>query len=292
MKTGMQTHASRLADASAQFAPRSAQLSEQLARLRLSEDDPETALRIIEACSDMTASLRLVRAVCLWLVGDRIESHLDLHQWATKSSAPLDARLLLALIEMQLGDVDRSTDLLQKNLRSFEDPRTVEALILVYLLTGRHEQAQLWAQRLRCASPKGAAVVEADPLLQSLGMPGLSALAQPTENHIADLALELIFVEPAIAALVAAQEIQQDWQTIQTLARAIERALPDLSDISTGMYAMAKLSLLQDKPVDARRWAESGLAENPMSAPLAILIQEFSLAETDDSSIPPREQAA
>ena len=281
---GMWAHAQRLADAARSLAPQCARLSEQLARLRLTEHDPETALRIIEGCRTRPASLRLLRAVCLWLTGQRIETHLDLHRWSAKASAPLDARLLLALIEWRLGDAERSIQALHQNLRHLEDPRTLEALILIDLLNDRPDRAETWAQRLRRVSHMGAGAPEVDPMLRSLGLPGLTEEAEPTDEQAANLAMELICFEPAIDVLVAAQQRCLHTPTARQLAPAIERALPDLGDASAAMLALARLSLLQGQSSEARRWAERGLAENPMSAPLTIMLRELSQADPQDSA--------
>ncbi len=308
MNAGLWDHAERLADAAGRLAPDCARLSEQMARLRLTRGDAETALRIVEGCRTMPASLRLLRAVCLWLVGERIEVHLDLHRWSAKAAAPLDARLLLGLIELRLGDVDRSIEALQRNLRHLEDPRTLEALILVHLLNDRPDQADAWAQRLRCGRHLGDVAPEADPLLRSLGMPGLPDEAEPTQEHVANLAMELICFEPAIDVLVAAQHSRFHLPTVRLLAPAIAKALPDLNDASAGMHALARLSLLRGQRQEAKRWAERGLAQNPMSAPLAIMLRELSesdpqapaglaadgadLPPSDQSGVPPQEKAA
>ena len=300
MNARLWDHAERLADAAGRLAPNCARLSEQWARLRLIRGEAETALRIVDGCRTMPASLRLLRAECLWLVGERFEAHLDLHRWSAKAAAPLDARLLLALIELQLGDVDRSIEALQRNLRHLEDPRTLEALILVHLLNDRPDQAEAWAQRLRCRRHLGDAAPEADPMLRSLGMPGLPYEAEPTVEDVANLAMELICFEPAIDVLVAAQHSQLHLPTVRLLAPAIAQALPDLNDASAGMYALARLSLLQGQRQEARRWAERGLAQNPMSAPLAIMLRELSQADpqtpaelrADGAGLSPQEKAA
>ena len=278
----MWAHAQRLADAGGRLAPQCARLAEQLARLRLVEHDAETALRIIESCRTMPSSLRLLRAVCLWLIGEGIETHLDLHRWSAKASAPLDARLLLALIEWRLGDADRAIQTLHQNLRHLEDPRTIEALILIHLLSDRPDRAEEWAQRLRRVSHMGAVAPEADPLLRSLGMPGVTEEAEPTDDQVANLAMELICFEPAIDVLVAAQKSRLHIPTVRLLARAIEWALPDLGDASAGMHALARLSMLQGRRSEAKQWAERGLSENPMSAPLAIMVGELSQSDPQE----------
>lgn len=185
-------------------------------------------------------------------------------------------------------------------MRHLEDPRTLEALILVHLLNDRPDQAEAWAQRLRCRRHLGDAAPEADPMLRSLGMPGLPDEAEPTEEDVANLAMELICFEPAIDVLVAAQHSQLHLPTVQLLAPAIAQALPDLNDVSAGMHALAKLSLLQDQRQEARQWAERGLAQNPMSAPLAIMLRELSQTDpqtpaelrVDGAGLSPQEKAA
>ena len=100
--------AQRLADASSRLAPDNARLSEQLARLKLIQGDPETALAIVESCNTLPASLRLLRAVCQWLLGSKVDTHLDLLQWSKQASAPMDTRLFLALIDWKAGDLQES----------------------------------------------------------------------------------------------------------------------------------------------------------------------------------------
>ena len=138
----------------------------------------------------------------------------------------------------------------------------------------------------------GAVAREVDPLLRSLGMPGLTDEAEPTAGQVANLTMELVCFEPAIEVLVAAQQRRLHLPTVRLLAVAIERALPDLGDASAGMLALARLMLLQGQQHEARRWAHRGLAENPMSAPLAIMLRELSQADPQDAAELPPDGAA
>ncbi|MHC4416294.1 MAG: hypothetical protein ACYS0G_13520 [Planctomycetota bacterium] len=272
---GRWEHADRLAARAARLAPRHARLAESLARLRLAQDDPETALRIIDGCRTRPASLRLLRASCLLLLGARAEAHVDLHRWSGRASAPLDARVLLGLLEWQRGDDAAAVQTLQRNLRHLQDPRTLQALLLISVHRGRAPQAEMWAQRLRAACATGAADQggpDVEILLASLGLPGARRDAEPTPDEINALALGLITCEPALGALVEAQRRRPHLPTVRLIRQALARALCDLSDAAAGFEAMARLSMMLGDEAAARHWAKRGLAENPMSVPLALLL--------------------
>ena len=273
---GLWDHADRLARSAAPLATGYPRLVEPLARLRLAQGDPETALRMIETCRTPPASLRMLRATCLLFLGSRTEAHLDLYRWSARASAPLDARLLLGLMERDGKDATAVRTLL-RNLRHLEDPRTLQALLLISTQRGRPEQAEVWAGRLRNGGPGGSegAAEISDLMLQSLGMPGLRADTEPTADQANALAMELITFEPAIATLTEAQRRRPHLPTALLLARAIEQALPDLSDQATALHAMARLSVLLGDYEAARSWARQGLAANPMSATLVLLVEEL-----------------
>ncbi len=273
---GMWDHADRLARTAAPLATGYPRLVEPIARLRLAQGDPETALRMIETCRTPPASLRMLRATCLLFLGSRTEAHLDLYRWSARASAPLDARLLLGLLERDGQDATAVRTLL-RNLRHLEDPRTLQALLLISTQRGRPEQAEVWAGRLRTGGRSGSegAAEISDLMLQSLGMPGLRADTEPTTDQANALAMELITFEPAITTLTEAQRRRPHLPTAFLLARAIEQALPDLSDQSSALHAMARLSVLLGDVETARGWAQQGLAANPMSAALVLLVEEL-----------------
>jgi tetratricopeptide (TPR) repeat protein len=272
MALGLWEHADRLARTAASLAPGHARLSEPLARLRLAQGDPETALQVIDGCRSLPASLRLLRATCRLQLGARPEAQLDLQRWGTRSSAPLDARLLLGLLEWRDGD-DAANRTLLRNLKHLEDPRTLQALLLVSLHGGRDEQAASWAQRLRICYAGGATGGQTiDVMLESLGLPGVQRDAEPTREQVAALAMELITFEPAIETLTEAQHRKPHAPTMTLIRRAIEQALPDLCDTASALFQLARLSLLAGDPESSRHFAQRGLEENPMSAPLAMLL--------------------
>lgn len=276
MALGLWDHADRLADSAAKLAPGCARLAEALARLRLAQSRPETALGIIDACRAKPASLRMLRATCLLHVGAGPEAQIDLQRWSTRSSAPLDARLLLGLLERRHDD-DAAIATLLRNLRHLEDPRTLAALLLVNVNRGRLEQAATWARRLRHCSAAGATAgeMDVDVMLQSLGMPGVQPDAECTPEQVHALAMELITFEPAIGVLTEAQRRRPHLPTIRLLRRAVEQALPDVGDLPAALEALARLSMMLDDRGAAEMFARRGLVENPMSASLTLLLEEL-----------------
>jgi tetratricopeptide (TPR) repeat protein len=276
MALGQWDHADRLARTAASLAPGYARLAEPLARLRLAQGDPETALRIIESCDTLPASLRMLRAACNLFLGARGEADIDLHRWSARASAPLDARLLLGLLEWRLNP-DDAVSTLKQNLKHLEDPRTLQALMLVCLHRGRREQADAWAERLRtgCAGLGAGATGTTDLMLRSLTMPGVRRDEQPTADQVNALAMELITFEPAIGTLAAAQCRRTHPPTVNLLRRAIEQALPDLCDRAAALQALARLAILAGDLEAARDFTQQGLEENPMSATLSMLLQEL-----------------
>ncbi len=272
MEMGLWDHADRLARRAAPLAHGYARLAEPLARLRLAQGDPETALRVIDASGDIPSSLRMLRVVCLLMAGARAEVDLDLHRWAQKSSAPLDCRLLLALLERH-RDPEAALRSLQRNLKHLEDPRTLQTLLLLAVLRQRPQQAEQWAGRLRRCG-RGDPLVT-DMLLQSLGLTALRSDAEPTADQVHALAMELIAFEPSIDVLTEAQRLRPDAFTVRLLRRAIEQATPDLAETAEALRALARLAMLEGDLVAARRFVERALAHNPMSAELALLLQQL-----------------
>ena len=273
---GLWDHADRMAKTAAPLAPDCPRLVEPLARLRLAQGDPETALRLIETCRTPPSSLRLLRATCLLFLGQRIDANLDLYRWSSRATAPLDARLLLGLLERGSDD-STAIRTLQRNLRHLEDARTLQALLLISAKRGRAEQTQTWTRRLAacCSAGGDEQAATTDLMLRSLGLTGLRDDAAPTTEQVNALAMELITSQSAIPALSEAQQRRPHPPTARLLASAIEQALPDLSNGPTALHALARLNVILGDQDAALRFAERGLAENPMSAALALLVNEL-----------------
>ncbi len=283
-------HADRLASVASRQAPGSSRLAEPVARLRLAQCEPEAALAVIDGArvevTPMPSSLRMLRTACLLCLGSRTEAQIDLHRWAAKRSAPLEARLLLALLEWQDRD-DAAIETLHDNMEQAEDPRTLQALMLIAVQRGRQGQAELWAHRLRTCAGAASSLPGADMMLRSLGMAGIQPNAEPSPQQTSALAMELIAFEPAIAALTEAQRRSPHLPTARLLRRAIEQALPDLDDAAGAYLALARLCLLLGEEESARDLARRGLDVQPMSAALALLLRQLSGASFAEAEADP-----
>jgi hypothetical protein len=267
---------------------RAAGLCERQARLCAVRGDASTALNIIDTTGHRTSSLRLLRAACLVQAGRRDEAHLELRQWAQRPSAPVAARSMLALLEWHDGDMTAACDALRTNLRQFEDPATLAALMLMHEVRGHTQQADRWAERLRTACAFSTEAPLYNRMLRSIGREPIdSAEPGPADAHIETLALELIAGEAAIPALVDAQRLKPQRAIGELLCAALERALPDLDDRAAAFIAIADLNELLGDVTAAIDWAERGAKECPMSAALARRLIELrsDSAEAYESSV-------
>lgn len=288
MSNGQRTRAALLADRATGLSPGHPRLAECLARFRLAQGRPETALRIIEGCGQPPASLRMLRAVCLILVGRRADAHADLLRWSERASAPLDARLLLGFLEWQLGDTPAALRAWRRNLRHLDDPRTIMALLLAAVQRDRPEQAELWARRLGTAGTAGPGP-EADLVLASLGLPRRRGACEFGPEQANALAIELMTAQRAIGPLVEAQRLAPHPPTARLVRDAIIEALDELGDRAAACEALTRLSLVLDEPDRAALWARRGLEANPMSATLALLVADLTAPAQPPAG---REQAA
>jgi hypothetical protein len=282
MSLGLWDHADRIARTASRLAPRSPRLTEPLARLRLAEGRPETALSIIAACQQQTASLRLLRAACLVQTGRKAEAHSDLMSWSRKSIAPLDARLMLGLLEWEMGDDHAATLALLRNLRHLEDPRTLELLVLIAVQQGRPQQIALWSRRLRECSAFGAGSSYLKLLFCSLLLESRSDRErQPTADQVGLLAAEITAAEQVIPALVEAQRRSPQRDVAMLLAQSIEYAYGDLTNQVAASESLARLALILDDAEAAARWADRAQALSPDAVSLTILAREMAGTRPD-----------
>jgi len=265
-----------IAESALRIAHQHPQLTERLARMRLGDGDAEGALDLIDASIEQTASLRLLRNVCLVQVGRRAEAHHDLARWVDEAPVPMDARLMLALLDWEAGNCDDAVAHLRDNLRQFEngDERTLTLLMCLAIERGRADQATTWAQQLRRCTWQRPTTGNVELIIASLNLPGWSAV-QPTEQQLDTLAMELIAAEPAIGAMVDALELEPDKAATELLAVGLERALPDLSDETRAIEALARLHVQLGRSVQALHWINLGLQRSPMSASLILLKRQL-----------------
>lgn len=274
VELGLWEHAEQVIQTAARLAQAHPRLSERIARFRLQQNHIDAALTVIESCQGHSASLRLLRAVCLIKLGRGREAHMDLHEWCRRPTAPLQARCMLALLEWQAGDMNAAAEALRQNLTQLEDPHTLTLLILLCVQQNKFEQAELWAQRLRQTSAFSDNNAETDILLRSLGMDGIHDDIKPTAQQIEMLAAELLANEDVIPALVVAQMHEPHPHQIQLQRASLECVLPELGDQVAAYVALVQLCRLMNDMDAAMHWAQRGLEQHPLSASLARLVVE------------------
>jgi hypothetical protein len=281
MDMGLWEHAERIAMNAERLGTKSTRLIERLARLRLARNEPDVALAIIDARwkgRELPSSVRLLRAACHVRMGTRDEAHTDLLRWARRSTAPLDARVMLALLEWEAGDTHGAALALLRNLRQLEDPCSLELLVLLAVAQGRTEQAEAWSSRLAEATAFDGATGTTSLLPCSVGVHHPPPAA-PTPEQIEMLAAEIASAEEVIPALVEAQRRCPRPTVNELLARAVANALPDLARPVVALEALARLALLRGSLDEARSWVERGLGLSPRSIPLEIVRLEIEAAD-------------
>lgn len=280
---GMFEQADRLAANALRLTIHSTRLADCVARLRLTQNNPEAAMAIVDACSKRSASMRLLRIACLLQLGRAAEAHLELNEWSAQSTAPLGARCMLALLDAAVGDCDGAATALSRNLKQVEDPATLELFTILSAADGRSEQAAEWAQRLRQASIVSRATIDIDLLCDSLDMP-MAAVAEPVAPsplQVATLAMELAASPQSLPVLVKRQEEQLQPMVAELLYRATQEAIIEMEESAAAYEALACLAHVLGRTDDAIDWARRGLDEHPMSAPLALLLARLQEASTE-----------
>lgn len=242
---------------------------EQAARADLAADRPEVALARLDTVSAPNASLRLLRDTCLVLLDRRAEAHADLHLWCKRNAAPLDARILLALLEWDAGETGAARSLLQRNVRHLADPRSVSLLLLDALERGDDPATQNELLHLTTWCRPARAVT--DVLRFSLGMARLPDPREAPEMLVGQLANELMADETAIATLARRSSFVADQPRAALFARAVERALPELSDRATACEALARVAIARGHGAEGKQWISRGLRIDPRHAGLLAI---------------------
>ena len=241
--------AERIAAQSIRIAREHPLLAERIARLRTAKNEFEAALNVIDSCHTQPASMRMLRTVCLLQLGRAHEAHADLLGWARRSSAPLQARLMLALLEWESGHHDDAVAALQHNLKQIEDPHTLAALTLMAASQNRTHMAGIWAERLRTVCVSHAQRPYFETLLLAAGFARPKQRIAATPEAAATLATELLAQEHLIPALVESQRLAQrssqdrsgEDETPRLLADAIALAADEVEDPVTACSALADL---------------------------------------------------
>jgi len=252
---------------------------ERQARALLAQGDVVGAAELAQRLTTPTSASRLLTDVCRALAGRRIEAQLDLVDWSRRACCPMDARLLLALLQIEEGDRARAIASLNRNLAQIDDPRTIQAIILIQLERGDAAEASRWADRLRRLAINWTDRPAISGWLTSLGLEPGDASAEPPDTLVEQLALEVLACESTIVSLEAASRHDRSRPRALLLMRALESAFDRLEEPVPACEAMARLALTLGDTAGARRWIDTGLKLNPLCAPLAILLAELPALE-------------
>jgi hypothetical protein len=244
---GQWDRAHRLAESATRLWPTYRRLAEPLARLRLAQGDATTALMIIDGVPLKTASLRVLRAICLLHEGARDEAHSELLSWTSQTSAPNAARRLCALLDWSIDDIKSARQRLMQNLKQLVDPDTIKQLVLLAMREGRTNIAAHWAERLMEISGESADAQQRRIVLLSMGLQPAKAESAIDDRRIQQLATELLANEAVLPALVEAQCMSPAAATIELLLRAVERALPEMRAARLGRECHRVLARLRDE---------------------------------------------
>ncbi len=261
---------------------------EKEARALLAEGRVDEALEFAQRQAPPTSSSRMLLNVCRSLAGRRVEAHLDLLEWSRRSCCPMDARLLLALLQQDESDRAGAILSLNRNLAQIDDPRTIQALILMHLERGDEAAARRWAQRLRGHAVNWTDRPMVSAWLGAVGLDVAESAVEPPDALVEQLALELLACESAIPSLEAAARYDRSRPRAMLLLAALESAFERLESPIAACEAMARLALTLDDPARARRWIDTGLDINPLCAPLAILLSQLPSAEEASNEAPRR----
>ena len=251
-----------------QIDPQHPRLIELRAIEALHRVRPDEAMAMLEALPRPTARQKLLLQLVRCQADQKALAHLELAEWSHSDRCPPQARVLLAMLDMELGDFDAARAALRRNDRHTSDPVTHQMLALLGVVEDMPE----------CVRGATSVLVHTfghQPLvrcwLTALGLSDDDDLQHPPMEMIDQLAVELLSRPQTIAALVEAQRYEPDAGRIELLRRAIQRIVADLTDPLPAVEALAELAFMADQPDDAARWVRRGLKLSPYSAKLALL---------------------
>ena len=255
-----------------------------MARRRLSEGQPEAALRIIETSPHMTAELRMLRAVVLIELGRGVEAHADLHAWSGSPTMPDAARVLLAERDWSTGGALHARRTMEIDDRDQPSLAVASMRLLADIASGMQpEQCRAAADAIHARSRITRAAHPVEAMIRVLGLGVCEQSARPTAAQAEQLARELTAAPDALPLLIAAQEIQPRDFVVRLLMNAIEIALPRFADTAMALEALARLSRLIDDTGAAQHWANRAVEVKSAFNSTALLADEI---EGRESAVP------
>ena len=255
---------------------------ERVARMHYTLGDMQRALDVIDGAAEQTAALTVLRACCLLRAGQMREALATLEQCGRTATAPIAARLLHALLLMEdAADAAEGIALLRSNIALAEDHASHAALICGLIARKRPGEARAELTRLLECGHLG--MQWPSPLLfaRSFGIPESCIDTRPASADVEILANELICNESIIDALLAAQEIEPNHDTLTLLQRALLRCGSQLRDPAMAIAAHVRITRLLGDDAAARRWLTVGMRQHPMSLALRSLADDLPERQSD-----------
>jgi hypothetical protein len=295
-------HVDRLAQSASKLSWFDAALAERLARVKVAQGEPETALAMLDRGVNSPATSRLLRIMCLLHSGARTQARLQLTEWLPRtlgngSDMPDEAKLLLALLEWHEGDIEAAGNLLRDVAEGTDDNIVRWAqmtLILLAAARGQWDRATARSRTL-AESDNGLSEREIALMLDSLRLGRPVDPEQQRHERIEQMARELPDAAHLIEPIVEAQRRQFDQPVAEELYEALDKAFTHMGEHqAVAAEAVARLGVLLGQHDDAVKWARRGLALNPMSARLVLLLNELvhDDAASEQANTSGREQAA
>jgi tetratricopeptide (TPR) repeat protein len=277
-------HVDRLAQSASRLSWFDAALAERLARVKVAHGEPETALVMLDRGVNAPPSTRLLRTLCLLHTGAHTQAHLELTDWQrslksdSAAALPSEGRLLHALLEWHAGDIASATSLLRDVADDANDDVRRWAQMTLILLAASRGQWDRATDRARtlAESDNGLSEREIALMLDSLRLGRPVAPEQQRHERIEQMAKELPGAVHLIEPLVEAQRRHFDQPVAEELYAALEKSFAVMGEHqSAAAEGLARLGALLSETDEAVNWARRGLALNPMSARLVLLLNEL-----------------
>jgi tetratricopeptide (TPR) repeat protein len=275
---GLWDHVERLAESAAKLAWFDAPLAERLARIKMAQGEPETALAILDRGVNAPRSLRLLRVMCQIRSGARMDAQLALADWARHGDVPIDGRLLAALLEWHAGEITNATHMLRDAAHQADDEHARWAQLMLVLIAAAQGQWDRATARAKTLIERDEALTEREMAitLDSLRLGTPIDPEQQRHERIEQMASDLPTHAHLIEPLVEAQRRQLDVPVAEELLEALRKAFAVMGEHqASAAEGIARLNHMLGERDQARTWAKRGLALNPMSARLVMLLNEL-----------------
>lgn len=253
-------------------------------RLAVARGRLDQASTALDRAEPGNVSRRLLRQLLRLYAGDAAGAHLALNEWTRHDDCPPGARTVAAWLHWRAGRPDAARRCLAPILRDPSNSRALRLAALIEQEAGQPAALSTQLSRLRSRfshRPRSSAFLRAIDAEQTRES-GLSL------DQIDQLAGELCARPDVIPTLVAAQRWKADAERIELLRRAIARIADTLVEPFDAIEGLAELSLQAGDLDEAQRWARRGLAIKPMSAKLALVLDQVdqAITATVNASVP------